>query len=112
MSRYQDLSAAVEAWLPPHLEIDRLHRELPFKICEAVRRHLGAPNGPAPFVSSVHKMSVGYVALYRAQMDAKNSKKFEPIGHLDALQTESNDIVFFTLGICLESASGGMPNMI
>lgn len=91
MTTYQDLCKVFAKEAPRRQAIDRMLRELPAKMAQAISNYLAAP--------------IGCVRLYHPMVDQQGRQVWQVCGD-DCLHAEYNGIFGFCVGIRTEFESG------
>jgi hypothetical protein len=93
MMTYKELCKAFFDELPRREAIDRMLRELPAKMAQAISDHLGAPNG--------------CVGLYQPVADQMGHRTWQPC-ESDCLQADYDGIYGFCVGIRAQNQPGSL----
>jgi hypothetical protein len=93
MTTYKELCKAFFDELPWREAIDRMLRELPAKMAQAISDHLGAPNG--------------CVGLYQPVADQMGHRTWQPC-ESDCLQADYDGIYGFCVGIRVQNQPGSL----
>lgn len=109
MTRYEELCDACMKREPQALAIDRIYRDLPLRLRQAISDYLGAPAGSAMFPEGAMKTPTAYVDFYRRGIDVVSGKqRTERCERDECLVLDSDKIPYFTLGIWVERAPHSM----
>jgi len=104
MTRYEDLC---QAWLkeePRRLAIDRILRELPMRMRDAITAYLAPPSGIAQMPTTMYREQTAFVELYSPVSDQIGTTTWERCGAGQSMRPDRGGIYSFHIGICIEKA--------
>jgi hypothetical protein len=104
MTGYEDFCQLWFDEQPRRDAIDRMLRELPMKMAQAISDHLAARRGPAKLPSALYHKSMGYVGLYWPVFDENGGQRWEPC-EFDRYLRPDDGVYSFCIGICVENSS-------
>jgi hypothetical protein len=102
MTRYQDLCDAYFEWEPQQVEINRIFREVPPRMKQAILGHLQPPSVTAEMPTHFLKTPTGYADLYRKGFDQNGEKTWERCPDHECLTLRADGIRQFVIGVCME----------
>ena len=108
MTRYNDFCAAFFAQEPQAVEIDRIFRETPRLMRDAIRHHLEPPDEPVGFPMAFAGKPINYVALYRCGFDQNDGRHWEQCTDEECLLIGSDEIRRFIIGIFMQNPENSM----
>jgi hypothetical protein len=109
VTEYDKLCQAYFELEPRQIAIDRMLRELPLEMRQAISDHLGVPQGAAPPPTMVSHISTAYVDLFWPVVDHRGQRTWKRCDPSDCLRTTADDVYAFCIGICIEKERGS-PN--
>jgi hypothetical protein len=108
MTRYNDFCAEFFAQEPQAVEIDRIFRQTPVLMRDAIRRHFEPPDEVPVFPMPLAGKPTSYVSLYRPGLDQNGEKHWEQCGGDEGLLVGSDEIGRFVIGVFMQNPSTSM----
>jgi hypothetical protein len=108
MTGYEELCQAYFEVEPRWIATDRMLRELPHKMREAISDHLAAPTGNAGLPTMVSHCATAYVDLFRPMIDQNGQQEWERSTADRCLWAGNDGIYCFGIGVCIEKSPGAL----
>jgi hypothetical protein len=108
MTEYDDLCQAWFEEEPRRIAIDRVLRQLPLNMKEAISAHLAPPMGHAVMPTKLYNAQTAYVELYWPVLDVSGKRTWERCGADNCLRPDNQGIYTFHIGICIEKTRGSL----
>jgi hypothetical protein len=108
MSGYEELCQAYFEAEPRWIATDRMLRELPQKMRQAISDHLAAPTGTARLPTTVSGCPTAYVDLFRPTIDQNAQQEWERSTADRCLWADKDGIYCFGIGVCIEKSRGAL----
>jgi hypothetical protein len=108
MAGYEELCQAYLEAEPRWIATDRMLRELPHKMRQAISDHLAAPTGTAGLPTMVSHCPTAYVDLFRPTIDQNGQQEWERSTADRCLWADKDGIYCFGIGVCIEKSRGSL----